>query len=304
MIYLLFAILTSASIALLFKFSENRNLDRVTVTSFNYLAASVVSLVILEANGRRLPFVDFSVDFDKLSGLFSPTVADPGPESSLIWGMVVGIPAGLAFFLAFIFYQKGIRENGAGLAGAFSKIGILIPMTVSILLWNEIPTIFQSFGIGLSVLSILLVNLSWKNFDPKKFRLTLLALFVFSGLAEFSNKVFQKYGSVDDKLVFLFFVFFTAFLISAGLLVFRGKLPSAGAVFLGLLVGLPNLFCSYFLILALDELKAAVVFPVYTATTIVLINIGGYLLFRERLAARERVSIGMIVVALILINVS
>ncbi len=302
MLYLGLAIITSASIALIFKFSENHDMDRYVVTSFNYLAASLVSLVIISVNGLQLPFISFSVGLNDFMAAIPPFKSGTDPRSSLIWGLIVGVPAGLFFFLAFIYYQKGIRENGAGLAGAFSKIGILIPMTVSILVWNEIPTVLQWSGIGISLLSILLVNLPEKSLNTEKIRLSLLALFLFSGLAEFSNKVFQKYGFVEDKLVFLFFVFLTAFVVSSFFTISRGKQPEPSEIATGLLVGLPNLFCSYFLILALDGIKASVVFPAYTATTIVVINLGSYFLFEERLGKKERFSIFLMVVALVLIN--
>lgn len=304
MTYLAFAILTSASIALIFKFSESRNMDRYVVTSFNYLAASLVSIIIITANEIKLPFISFSVAVNDLAGAFPPSTITGDGKSSLIWAFLVGVPAGIFFFLAFIYYQKGINVNGAGLAGAFSKIGILIPMSISIVVWNEIPTTVQSIGIALSIISILLVNVSLKRFSLDKLRLTLLALFLFSGLAEFSNKVFQNYGLIEHKLVFLFFVFFTAFLVSAGFLLWRNRGPKLAAMATGMLVGLPNLFCSYFLILALDGMKASVVFPVYTATTIVLINLGGYVLFKERLERKEKLSVSLTVVALVLINLS
>ncbi len=302
MLYLSLAIMTSASIALIFKFSENRDMDRYVVTSFNYLAASIVSLTIILINDLQLPFISFPVGFKELLTAIPPAATGTDSTSSILWGLIVGVPAGLFFFLAFIYYQKGIRENGAGLAGAFSKIGILIPMIISILVWNEVPTVLQWSGIGISILSILIVNLPEQSLDSDKIRLSLLALFLFSGLAEFSNKVFQKYGLVQDKLVFLFFVFFTAFVVSGFFLASRRKKLDPRAMLTGAIVGLPNLFCSYFLILALDGIKASVVFPVYTATTIVVINLGGYLLFEERLARKERFSVVLMVVALVLIN--
>ncbi len=304
MIYLALAIIASASIALIFKFSEGRGMDRYVVTNFNYLAASLISLIIIIINDIRFPFISFSINWSDLNSLFPLAGKFTDANGSLIWAMVIGIPTGFLFFISFIYYQKGINENGAGLAGAFSKIGILIPMSISIVLWNEIPTMLQSIGISISIISILLVNVSFERFDPDKLRLTLLALFLFTGLAEFSNKVFQKYALVEYKLVFLFFVFFTAFLISAVFLLGKKGIPDIKTALTGIVVGLPNLFCSYFLILALDGIKASVVFPVYTATTIVLINIGSFLLFKERLKKKERASIFMMVIALVLINLS
>ena len=42
--------------------------------------------------------------------------------------------------------QKCIRENGAVLSSAFAKLGIVIPVTASILFLGEIPTLFQLVG--------------------------------------------------------------------------------------------------------------------------------------------------------------
>ena len=231
-------------------------MDRFAVTSFNYLAASLVSIIIIGSSDQRICLLPSIFTMEELSSIILLPTEITGPGGSNLWALIVGVPAGVFFFLAFIYYQKGIRENGAGLAGAFSKIGILIPMSVSIVLWNEIPTLIQSIGIALSLISILLVNLSPEKLSFDKLRLTLLGLFLFSGLAEFSNKVFQKYGLIEDKLVFLFFVFFTAFLISAAFLFWRKKRPAPQEIVTGMVVGLPNLFCSYFVILALDQIKA------------------------------------------------
>lgn len=51
-------------------------------------------------------------------------------------------------------------------------------------------------------------------------------------------------------------------------------------------------------------MKPSVVFPVYTATTIVLINLGGYVIFKERLKRKEKLSVSLTVAALVLINLS
>lgn len=304
MIYLTFAVITSASIALIFKLSENRKLDRFVVTSTNYFTASLISLILIVGSSLKIPVFSFNMGWGQLQRIFPLTDQIATGQGSVIWAIVIGIPSGLFFFLAFIFYQKGINEEGASLAGAFSKIGILVPMTISILLWNEIPTILQSIGIGLAIVSILIVNLSVEKFSLGKIRVSLLLLFLFSGLAEFSNKVFQKYALIDYKIVFLFFVFFTAFLISVLFLLSQKRKPGPMAVVAGILVGIPNLFCSYFLILALDQMKASVAFPIYTSTAVVLINLGGYLFFKEKVSKKERLSIVFTILALVLVNVS
>lgn len=306
MIYLFLAILCSASIALVFKHSETNQLNRYAVTSTNYLTAFAVSLAMVLQN-RLFPWkagtfpVAFGEEFSKVvvhgEGIFSV-------GGSIIWSIQVGVVAGVFFFLSFIYYQKSVREDGVGLAGTFSKLGILVPMVLSIIFWKELPSLIQWLGIGLSLASILLVNYTAERFSLENLRFTLILLFIFGGMAEFSNKIFQRYAVIDYKNLFLFFVFFTAFWISLYFTVRQKKGVTRHDLITGVMVGIPNLFSSFFLIQALNTIKTTVVFPVYSAGTIVLINLAGLIFFGEKLNQRERWAVVMTIVALILINVT
>ncbi len=302
MFFLLLATLCSASIALIFKYTESSNTNRLVITTANYFIAFTTSLVMI---GLRdlIGKVDWSHSFrEEFSRMFSQGGFIFSQYASMIWGMLIGILAGGFFFASFIFYQRSVRENGAGLSGAFGKIGILIPMTFSILLWREYPTAIQWVGIILAILSILIVNLSSEAKEKLDVKYLLILLFIFGGLAEFSNKIYQQYALNEYKDVFLFFVFFTAFLIS-GFYTLRSKsVITKSDIFTGFAVGIPNLFSSYFLILALDSVKTSVVFPVYSAGSIVLITVGSFIIFKERIANKNKVAILLTVIALIMIN--
>ncbi|MBD3276996.1 MAG: hypothetical protein GF388_01740, partial [Candidatus Aegiribacteria sp.] len=208
--------------------------------------------------------------------------------------------------LGFIYLQKAVRESGVSLAGSFSKMGVLVPMLLAVILWKELPTSLQWLGITLALVSILLANLDLSH--PKKllrgFQPVLLILFLTVGLSEFSNKVYQRYGVLEMKGLFLFFIF-TGALIISGLktLRSRGRVRLSHIV-TGIAVGIPNYFASFFLILSLSKLKTAVVFPVYSAATITLISLAGGLFFGERLKLRERLAVFLTVAALILVNLN
>jgi len=108
--------------------------------------------------------------------------------------------------------------------------------------------------------------------------------------------------SYELKDVFLFAVFFVAFLVSVFYTVRAKKKIAKKDILTGFAVGIPNLFSSYFLILSLDTLKTSVAFPIYSAGSIVLINIGGFLIFKEKIARKNQVAILLTLIALILIN--
>ena len=184
-----------------------------------------------------------------------------------------------------------------------SRLGVLIPMSVSIVLWNEIPDNIQIVGIVLAIASIVLINLDVNGSDSARFRLSLIMLFVLAGIGIFCNKLFQKYGLLTYKSLFLFTVFSTALLISLVLLRQRRERGDIKDIVAGSLVGVFNLLTNYFMILALAELKASIVFPISSAGTIITMTLGGWLIFRERINRRELVAVGMTLVALVLINI-
>lgn len=277
MISLFFATICSASIALVFKFSEGKKLNRYVVTSTNYLAAIVVSLMMIIA--QDVSFTTWRA------------------------GLAVGLPAGICFFLAFVYYQISVRDSGAGLAGMFGKLGILMPMLMSLILWREFPTLVQTGGILLAICAILVVSLGG-NMRGGTFHSALLLLFLFGGMAEFSNKLFQKYGSSAEKSYFLLIVFSVAFLVSLTMTISNGKAPTWKDIITGICVGIPNMFSSFFLIKALDFLPTAVVFPVYSAGSMALILVLSRLIYGERLDGRSYGAIAMTMLALILINLA
>ncbi|WP_414839418.1 EamA family transporter [Carnobacterium sp. TMP28] len=302
MFYLTLAIICSASIALIFKYTEGTNANRYVITSANYFIAFAISLFLIFSKGLLVGMTRENSFLSEFSLLASNSNYILSPYSSMIWGLIIGGIFGSFFFLSFVYYQKSIKENGVGISGTIAKLGILIPMIFSIVIWKEFPSTIQWIGIILSLVSILIVNLSQKSLETFDVKPTLIFLFIFGGMAEFSSKFYQKYALNDYKDIFLFALFFVAFLISI-FYTFRKKGEiTKKDILIGFAVGIPNLFSSYFLILALATLKTSVVFPIYSAGSIVLINIGGFLLFKEKIAKKNQVAIILTIIALILIN--
>ena len=302
MLYLSLAIICSSTIAFIFKFAEKRKMNQYVITSSNYFIASAISLFMILKNNLLIRLVKEKSFFNELNFLLSQDEYLLSPYNSVIWGLVVGGISGLFFFFSFLYYQKSVKENGVGLSGTFSKLGILIPMIFSIVIWKEFPSGIQWVGIILSLVSIVMVNLSFDSIKKFDFNKTILLLFVFGGIAEFSNKIYQKYALSAYKDVFLFSVFFVAFSISfiyANQNKSKWKLKE---VLTGFAVGIPNLFSSFFLILSLDTLSTSVAFPIYSAASIVLINIGGFLIFKEKISTKNKIAIIIVLIALILIN--
>ena len=306
MIYLFLAILCSSSIALIFKYSEGAKMNRYAVTSVNYFTAFIISLLMIiikpsiKINGINISLANFIKEFTNIlsrnSGYFSK-------DASLVWAVLLGTIGGAFFFLSFIYYQKSVKENGASLSGTFGKLGILVPMIFSILFWKEIPKAFQWVGIFVALFSIVYANISHDENKSASINLTLILLFLFGGMAEFQNKLFQQYALIEYKDVFLFVIFVTAFLLSLYFVIKSKEKVLKRDLLIGFLVGIPNLFSSYFLIMALNSIATSIAFPVYSAGSIIFISLGEVFIYKEKLSKKNKIAIALVILALILINI-
>ncbi|HNT27127.1 MAG TPA: DMT family transporter, partial [bacterium] len=201
----------------------------------------------------------------------------------------------------------------SGAAGKTSVLTYTMPFWVMLIAWpvlRERPSPLQWGGIALTFVAI---ALSQSGKRSGRIGTGLILMFLAVGCAELSNKVFQQYALPQYKELFLFAVFFTAFLIATAALCKSRQgpfdkgpegrnVPFTQEFFVGLAVGVPNLFSSYFLIQAFATLKASVVFPFYSAGSIALITVGGVALFGERPTRRELAAIAIVLAAIVLMG--
>lgn len=289
---------------MILKFSETKNFNRYAVTTMNYVVAFSISLALspLSTSG------ELSFSLSSMMSEFSLVSADKlSLSGSFTWAIITGLAGGVLYFLGFIYIQKSIRINGVGITGAVGKIGILIPMLISLFLWKEIPNTIQTAGIILAISAIVLINISFKDIkNLKGFNYIIVLLFFIAGFAEFSNKIFEKYSLLEHRSFYLFTVFFSAFWISLFFTVKelkKGVKITRNDILTGFLVGIPNMFASYFLIMSFEYYKATVAFPIYSSGSILLISVGGVVLFQERLKRKEFVAIFMIITAVVLMSI-
>ena len=110
--FLLFTVICSTSIALILKYSDTRKGEPIVLLAGNYLVASIIALVILFSTELKI----FSVE-------------------TLLFGCGLGV----LFVISFFIYAKAISYAGTGLATTSSRLSVIIPITFSIILFNEEP---------------------------------------------------------------------------------------------------------------------------------------------------------------------
>ncbi len=105
----------------------------------------------------------------------------------------------------------------------------------------------------------------------------------------------------DDGL-FLFCIFASAGLFTLFPLFRSHKRLEKKDWLFGIAVGVPNFMSARFLLAALTELPAFVAYPTYSVGAIVVISLFSFLLFREKLSKLQLAGVGIILAALVLLN--
>ncbi len=295
MLHLLLAIVCSSSVAVLLRVYGKPGVPVLPVIAANYLAAVVLSILI---QGSSLAgSIEALASFSRSQ---APENAVPGlQETGAVWGMTAGIPLGVVYFLAFLVYRKALGTSGLGLSGGFAKMGILLPMVLSMLFWKEYPGTIQWIGIAVAVTAVALGAFPGAG---GRFAPVLLLVFILNGFAEFGSKLYQHYGGSPQRDFFLLWVFTSALLCSIAGMLRKHLRFGLGSFAVGIPLGLANYFSSWFLIPALDELNAPVVFSLFGAGTVGLLSIVGHSVFGERLGTREAVTLLLVAAAIVLVN--
>jgi len=111
----------------------------------------------------------------------------------------------------------------------------------------------------------------------------LIAVLIGIGINDFSMKIFQENYSELQKPYFIFSIFFSAFLYSIVFIkTFRIKFEK-NTIIKGAILGVPNVYSTIFLIGALSQLPAVLVFPLTNIGIILLTAILAGIIFKERL---------------------
>jgi multidrug transporter EmrE-like cation transporter len=131
----------------------------------------------------------------------------------------------------------------------------------------------------------------------------LVALLCCGGLTDFTSKIYEEMGSAALSDHYLLYTFAAACVLCAALAaVKKQRLTAKDAVF-GALVGIPNYYSARFLLAALGSVPAVIAYPTVNVGVIVAVSLFGLLLFKERLGKRQWMAMGVILVALVLLNV-
>lgn len=278
MLNLILAIASSALVSLTMRFSENKIKNSLAMLAVNYVMCTFLAWA----------YTGF--------GRFFPV--EPGSHITSILGGINGV----LYLAGFVLLQRNVRENGVVLSATFIKLGLLVSMAVSVVLFGERPEIWQWAGFALAVAAIVLMN--YRPGEGKAGNMAgLLLLLLAGGGGDSMSKVFEELGNPAFSDHFLLLTFLVALGLCLILVGVSKKPAGRWECIFGLLIGIPNFFSAKFLLSALKDLAAVIVYPVYSVATILTVTVTGVLVFREKLEKKQWLALGMILVALVLLNI-
>lgn len=276
MLFLCLGILSSALVSVIMRLSGGRIKNNLGMLTMNYIVCSVLAALFCNV------------------GQF----ADPNLSTAVFMGGING-----ALYLAgFILMQINIPRNGVVLSSIFQKLGLLVPIVVSVCFYQELPSVLQGVGFLLAVAAIVLMNYQ-KDSGNAGFKLGLLGMLLACGMAEAMSKIFKEAGVPELEPQFLFFTFVCAMTLCFLCMIAKKQRIGLSELLFGTLIAVPNFFSSKFLMASLSSLPAVIVFPVFSVGTILVLTLAGVLLFRERITKQQWIAISMILVALVLLNI-
>jgi drug/metabolite transporter (DMT)-like permease len=278
MLFLLLAIFSSSLISILMRVSSNRISANLSMLAINYFVCALLGF--------------------GYTGFHPAAPASPGFSTML----VLGILSGALYLGGFMLFQHNTRKNGIVLTSIFMKLGLLVPVVMSMVLFREVPTPIQIAGFCIAIFAIVLINLK-KGASGNGFGFGLILMLLTCGGCDAMSKIYERMGPAPLSDSFLFCTFAVSCLLCAVLVVHKKEKPGMKEVLYGSLIGIPNFFSAKFLLGALTKLPAVVVYPSFSVATLLIVTLAGVVVFRERLSKIQWAALAAIIAALIFLNI-
>ena len=282
-VYLILSAGCSVLIAHLLKLTEVKQLRTLPTLTTNYIFASLVAFII------------------GIQGEGGSSAAAMGNSAVLLFCLVVG-----AFFIGnFLMYSKSVHANGVGVTIASMRVSLMVPVLLSIFLYQEIIGWQTAAGIILVIGAMVLLIPKKKGIKIGRMDAgwLLVMIFLVAGFADASLKIYEEeFSGQFNELLFMGMVFGGAFVIGTVAMAIRKTglmtLKEAG---MGCIIGIPNLFSSIFLIYALGDIDGAVAYPLVNTLSVIAGAVLGVWFWKDDITPLQWAGIGIAVIAIILL---
>lgn len=285
MIYLICSILGSVSVGVFFKYIKRYPINIFEIIIINYVVTSLLSFFI------------FEVDFTQIS-------------SAMPFGVILSL--GILLPTIFVAQFRSIQYAGLIKTDIAQRLSLLIPILAAIFIFHEELNAMRYWALGIGLLSVyFILNKvdSSQTASSNKSTWYLLSIFLGFGIIDICFKKLALYAVIPYTQS-LFYVFFTAFILSLLAYTFvakknilkLSKLNLASGVFIG---GL-NFINIIFYMKAHHHFSSnpTIVFAGMNFGVIFLGTLLGYTLFKEKLSVKNIIGLVLAACAITLLVVS
>ncbi|WP_313111127.1 EamA family transporter [Aequorivita sediminis] len=285
MIALLFSVLSSTMIFVVFKLFSRFKINTFQALTFNYVTASICG-IILQENKIKFSEVPQFEWFPFALGL------------------------GGLFILVFNLMAITTQRSGLSVVSVATKMSVVIPILFGLLYYKESLGFFKIFGIILALFAVYLASIKTKDGIKIKLSNFIFPALVFLGSGTIDTTIKYLEGEFiakNDIPIFSATIYAMAGLIGFAILIFQLVKGSFKFEFKhligGIALGVPNYFSVYFLVEALrsDILESSGVFTVNNVAIVMASTILGILLFKEKLLKKNWIGIGLAVLSILFI---
>ena len=285
MIYLFLHVVLLSGFGIFLKDAENRGHRLDPIGLVNYATAFVFSCALASQTN---------------SFTFTPLT------------LVFGLATGISYAFGFVLVVAGMRLSGIVVTTAVIGLSMILPILFSVIVWNEEPNLWQTLGILIALVALPLLSGTTKATQdtnrptwyatPKIGLIVVVLLFLNAGVGRLAMKGFNEMCPMDQKPMYLFFLFIVTTVSYLFICLHKRQLPTILELGYGILIGVCNVLGSGTFIVALDQLDALIAFPISGSGGMLFTTTVGILILGEQLNKRLAVGVVLAIISLILVN--
>ena len=275
MFYLLLSISCSLTIAIILKNAQKHVGNKIAMFMANYMICVLCGLYY---NGIPV--------FNKDSG----------------FSLFLGVFSGFMYLAAFVISDIDISKNGMVMQTVFAKLGLLVSMTLSIILFGEIFNLKQGFGMVIAIAAIILIYFEKGSTSTVTAKHWLIINLISSGLSDVMVSIYTNFGNPLYKDQFLLLNFFFALMFSIAFVIYQKKKVALKDLLFGFMIGVPNYFSARFMMQALNTVPSIIAHPIVSIGAIASITLVGHFVFKEDLTMKKWIALAMIAVAIVFLS--
>ena len=284
MIDLALSVLFSSLIFVIFKLFSVYKVQTLYAIITNYVVACITGFILY--NG--------------------PVSINQIPNKGWFWG---ALAMGFLFIIVFNIMAKTSQKLGVSVASVATKMSLVIPVVIGMMLYNEKLSALKIIGIILALTAVYFASVKKKSatFNKKNLLLPLL-VFIGSGAIDVSLKYMQEIQLSSGELpLFSATIFGSSAIIGIIFIAVKSrKTPfkiNLKNVIGGILLGVPNYFSIFFLLRALqnNSMNSSQIFTINNVAIVLFSTLLGILLFKEHMSVKNWGGIALAVISILLV---